>query len=187
MTDTLIAAWVGGDLIALDKMEVHRRGLRHPAVSVFVMDGARTLIQRRALTKYHTPGLWANSCCTHPHWGETAEACATRRLSEELGIGGLAMTPAGEVEYRADVGGGLTEHEVVRIFTARAPSAALAVAPSPDEVAETRWVDLYDLAAETRRWPNRFTPWLRIYLARHMDLIFAPHLAQTRAATAAAR
>lgn len=177
MTDTLIAAWLDGDIVALDKLEVHRRGLRHPAVSIFVMDGRRTLIQRRALTKYHTPGLWANSCCTHPHWGEDPQVCATRRLDEELGITGLTLTPAGEVEYRADVGGGLIEHEVVQIFTARAPSA-LPVLPNPDEVAETRWVDLYDLAAETRRHPGRFTPWLRIYLANHMERIFAPHLAE---------
>lgn len=183
MTRDLIAAWRDGALVPMDKLEVHRLGLRHPAISVFVMDGARTLIQRRALSKYHTPGLWANTCCTHPHWGEAAQACATRRLAEELGISGLTLTPAGEVEYRADVGGGLVEHEVVSIFTARAP-AGLAVVPNPDEVAETRWVDLYDLAAETRRWPDRFTPWLRIYLAQHMDTIFAPHLAETRLAAA---
>jgi isopentenyl-diphosphate Delta-isomerase len=69
------------------------------------------LIQQRALGKYHTPGLWANTCCTHPHWGEDL-ACARRRLREELGITGWRW-PAGQVEYRADVGGGLTEHEVV--------------------------------------------------------------------------
>ena len=66
----LIPAWVDGDLVPLDKLDVHRRGLRHPAVSVFLLDGDRFLIQRRALGKYHTPGLWANACCTHPLWGE---------------------------------------------------------------------------------------------------------------------
>lgn len=173
MTDTLIPAWLNGDIVALDKLEVHRRGLRHPAVSVFVMEGPRTLIQQRALGKYHTPGLWANSCCTHPRWGEAAADCARRRLAEELGITGLALIPAGEVEYRADVGGGLTEHEVVSLFIARAP-AGLPLAPDPGEVADTRWVDIHDLAKETRRHPARFTPWLRIYLANHMDRIFTP-------------
>lgn len=179
MTDLLIPAWLEGDIVALDKLEVHRRGLRHPAVSVFVMEGTRTLIQQRALTKYHTPGLWANSCCTHPRWGEAAPDCAQRRLAEELGITGLPMTAAGEVEYRADVGGGLTEHEVVSLFIAHAP-AGVALAPDPDEVAATRWVDIHDLAAETRRHPSRFTPWLRIYLANHMDRIFAPRQHQGR-------
>ena len=187
MTDTLIPAWLDGDLVAMDKLEVHRRGLRHPAVSVFVMHGTRTLIQRRALSKYHTPGLWANSCCTHPHWGEAPGACASRRLAQELGISGLRMDPAGAVEYRADVGGGLTEHEVVDIFIASA-LVAPDVVPDPDEVAETRWVDLFDLAAETRRHPARFTPWLRIYLAQHLDRILGGIRADaTRALATAGR
>lgn len=168
----LIPAWVDGRIQPVDKLEVHRRGLRHPAVSVFVLMGRRVLIQQRALTKYHTPGLWANTCCTHPHWGEDPATCALRRLREELGITGLSVALAGQVEYRADVGGGLTEHEVVEVFTAEAP-ATLPLAPDPAEVAATRWVDLYDLAAETRRWPNRYTPWLRIYLSDHLDRIFA--------------
>ena len=85
-TSETIPAWVDGRLVPVDKLEVHRRGLRHPAVSVFLLDGERTLIQRRALGKYHTPGLWANACCTHPRWGEEPAACALRRLREELGV-----------------------------------------------------------------------------------------------------
>ena len=63
----LIPAWVNEALTPVEKLEVHQRGLRHKAVSVFVMRNNETLIQRRALEKYHTPGLWANACCTHPH------------------------------------------------------------------------------------------------------------------------
>jgi isopentenyl-diphosphate Delta-isomerase len=167
----MIPAWSDGRLQPMDKIEVHRRGLRHPAVSVFVMAGRQVLIQKRADAKYHTPGLWANTCCTHPVWGEDPAACALRRLREELGISGLSVALAGQVEYRADVGGGLTEHEVVEVFLAEA-TLDLPLAPDAEEVSATRWVDLYDLAAETRRWPERFTPWLRIYLEKHMDLIF---------------
>ena len=166
-----IPAWVDGRLTAVEKLEVHRLGLRHKAVSVFVMSGSRVLIQRRALGKYHTPGLWANTCCTHPLWNESAIDCAVRRLDEELGITGLYPSFRDQVEYRAAVGNGLTEHEVVDIFIADAP-ATLKVAPNPDEVAEVRWIDLYDLAAEVQRWPERFTPWLRIYLEEHKDRIF---------------
>ena len=61
-----IPAWIDGVLTPVEKLEVHQRGLRHKAVSVFVMDGDNVLLQRRALGKYHTPGLWANTCCTHP-------------------------------------------------------------------------------------------------------------------------
>ncbi len=131
----------------------------------------KVLIQRRALGKYHTPGLWANTCCTHPLWDETPADCAVRRLEEELGITGLYPSFRDQVEYRAAVGGGLIEHEVVDIFIADAP-LTLRVTPNPDEVAEVRWIDLYDLAAEVQRWPERFTPWLRIYLDEHRDRIF---------------
>lgn len=170
MTD-MIPAWVGDRLTPVEKLEVHRLGLRHKAVSVFVMRGDAVLIQRRALSKYHTPGLWANTCCTHPLWDEPAADCAIRRLREELGITGIYPAHRDRVEYRADVGGGLTEHEVVDLFLAEAPEG-MPVVPNPDEVMETRWVDLYDLAAETRRRPQQFTPWLRIYLAEHQDRIF---------------
>jgi isopentenyl-diphosphate Delta-isomerase len=169
--EELIPAWVDGHLQPVGKMEVHRLGLRHKAVSVFVMDGPKVLIQRRALTKYHTPGLWANTCCTHPGWDEEAGVCAVRRLREELGITGLFPAFADRVEYRADVGQGLTEHELVDIFVAeRTPAMTLDV--NADEVAEVAWVDLYDLSADVLRNAERYTPWLRIYLAEHMGRIF---------------
>lgn len=167
-----IPAWVDGALVPLDKLEVHRRGLRHPAISVFVMDGERTLIQRRALTKYHTPGLWANAVCTHPHWGEDMTDCALRRLREELGIAGLRIAPRDRVEYRAEVGNGLIEHEVVSLFVAEADAAALRVEPNPAEVMEVRWVGLDALRTEIAADPAGFTPWLRIYLADHGGQIF---------------
>ncbi len=170
MTD-MIPAWVNGTLTPVEKLEVHQRGLRHKAVSVFVMDGDKVLIQRRALSKYHTPGMWANTCCTHPGWDETPGDCAVRRLDEELGITGVYPSHRDRVEYRADVGNGLIEHEVVDIFLADA-APALRVTPNPEEVAEVRWINLYDLAAEVARRPAIYTPWLRIYLAEHKDKIF---------------
>lgn len=165
MTD-LIPAWRDGVLAPVEKLLVHQQGLRHLAISVFVMAGRQILIQRRAYGKYHTPGLWANTCCTHPSWNESAEACATRRLREELGITGLTLAQSGTVEYRADVGNGLTEHEVVSIFTAQAP-LDLSLALNPSEVAETRWIDIDALCAEIEADSQAFTPWLRIYLSQH--------------------
>lgn len=167
----MIPAWVDGKLTPVEKLEAHVRGLRHRAISVFVLNGTRVLIQQRAAGKYHTPGLWANTCCTHPNWGEDSLTCANRRLDEELGITGLSLLPRGTLEYRAEVGNGLIEHEVVDVFTADA-SADLSMDLNPDEVQAVRWVDLYDLAAEAERHPDRFTPWLRIYMRDHMDAIF---------------
>lgn len=166
-----IPAWIGEELQPADKIEVHRRGLRHPAVSVFVLAQDSVLIQRRALGKYHTPGLWANSCCTHPNWGEAPEACARRRLREELGIEGLTPLFRDRVEYRAEVGGGMTEHEVVDIFLAESPRG-LETRPDPAEVMDLAWIALADLTADVGRRPDRYTPWLRIYMADHADRIF---------------
>lgn len=168
----MIPTWVGGDLVAVEKLEAHQKGLRHKAVSVFVMHGSEVLIQRRAMCKYHTPGLWANTCCTHPHWGEAAEDCAHRRLQEELGLSQLTLEPRDRLEYRADVGGGLIEHEVVDIFVAQVPTR-IVPKPNPEEVMATDWIDLDVLSARARNAPQHYTPWLRIYLQEHTKQIFA--------------
>jgi isopentenyl-diphosphate delta-isomerase len=171
-TDIMIPAWVDGTLTPVEKLAAHQRGLRHKAVSVFVLCGEDILLQRRALGKYHTPGLWANTCCTHPEWDEAPALCATRRLNEELGITGLDLHHKGQVEYRADVGNGLIEHEVVEVFLAEAPPK-LAFTPNPDEVMETRWIAPNTLRAAIAKSPTDFTPWLRIYLEQHSALIFS--------------
>ncbi|NUH66990.1 isopentenyl-diphosphate Delta-isomerase [Sulfitobacter sp. S0837] len=168
--EIMVPAWVDGTLQPVEKLAAHERGLRHKAVSIFVIAGDKLLLQQRALGKYHTPGLWANTCCTHPEWGEPAEDCAERRLREELGITALDLDHRGQVEYRADVGGGLIEHEVVDVFLAHAPES-LEMAINPDEVMATNWMRLRDLHADLTQNPERYTPWLRIYMAEHEGLI----------------
>ncbi|WP_343503115.1 isopentenyl-diphosphate Delta-isomerase [Alloyangia pacifica] len=165
-----IPAWVEDTLVPVDKLEVHLKGLRHKAVSVFVMREGRTLLQRRALEKYHTPGLWANACCTHPHWDESPRDCALRRLDEELALRGLDPQYRGQVEYRAEVGGGMTEHELVDIFVAEA-RAGVEPAPNPAEVMDTEWLTLPEVRERIAAQPEAFTPWLRIYLAEHGEMI----------------
>ncbi len=169
--NVMIPAWRDGELTPVEKLQVHKEGLRHKAVSVFVTDGDRLLIQQRALSKYHTPGLWANTCCTHPHWGEDGATCAVRRLDEELGITGLTLSQRETLEYRADVGDGLVEHEVVEVFVAEAP-IGMTIAPNPDEVNATRWVSIPDLAEEIGNGAEHFTPWIRIYMQDHRESIF---------------
>lgn len=156
-----------GALYPIEKMAAHRAGALHLAVSVFVFDGPRLLIQQRAAGKYHCPGLWANSCCSHPHWGEAPAVGARRRLAEELGLD-LAVTPGGVLTYRADVGDGLTEHERVHMF--RAESAGAQARPNPAEVMDVRWATPADLAREAAAEPARFAPWFRIYLRRWDEL-----------------
>jgi len=171
-----IPAWVNGTLTPVEKLEAHVRGLRHKAISVFLMRGDKVLLQRRALAKYHTPGLWANTCCTHPHWGESAVGCALRRLDEELGITGVTLSFRDQVEYRAEVGNGLIEHEVVDIFVGEM-AEGLEPTPNPDEVMDTIWVPLAQLADEVARGRGAFTPWLQIYMRDHAAVIFSDTVA----------
>ena len=170
--EIMIPAWVDGTLCPVEKLDVHKRGLKHKAVSVFVFCGTELLIQQRALGKYHSPGLWANTCCTHPDWDEAPADCATRRLSDELGMSGVDLTYVEQLEYRADVGNDMIEHEVVDCFIARCATRPT-VTPNPDEVMDVRWVEIDTLRDQARLQPEEFTKWFQIYLAKHFDQLFA--------------
>jgi isopentenyl-diphosphate delta-isomerase len=157
-----------GSLYPIDKMEAHRQGALHLAVSVFVMSGNALLLQRRALTKYHCGGLWANTCCSHPHWGEAPADSATRRLREELGVA-LPLKPCNVLEYTASVTNGLWEHERVHIFRGDAtPTVSLEL--NAAEVLETRWVAMDELRQDMAVKPEHYAPWFRIYLERWSEL-----------------
>ncbi|ADZ70448.1 isopentenyl-diphosphate Delta-isomerase [Polymorphum gilvum] len=160
-----------GSLFPVGKLRAHREALLHLAVSVFVFDGDALLLQQRALSKYHCGGLWANACCSHPHWDESPAACAARRLKEELGVS-LALRPAGGTDYFAEVGGGLCEHERVSFFVADAERARLALAPDPAEVMATRWVTPDTLRRELASSPKIFAPWFRLYAERFPGFVF---------------
>jgi isopentenyl-diphosphate delta-isomerase len=161
---------IGADgLFPIDKMEAHRTGQLHLAVSVFLLSGQDMLIQRRAITKYHSGGLWANSCCTHPHWSETPADAAQRRTREELGAC-AALNLAGALTYYASVGSGLIEHERVQVFFAQVDKTGFCLSPHPDEVMETRWVSRDSVWAHMQARPEDFASWFQIYLARWREL-----------------
>ena len=145
-----------------EKLRAHVEGRLHRAISVFVVDdGGRLLLQRRAAGKYHSGGQWTNTCCSHPRPGEPAPDAAVRRLREEMGIG-ARLRPAFRFVYRADVGGGLVEHEYDHVFVGRHDGAD--PRPDPDEVDGWRWASLDELRAELRDSPERFTPWFRMVM-----------------------
>jgi len=169
--DTLIPAYVDGILAPVEKLDVHVRGLKHLAISVFVISNGKILMQRRALSKYHTPGLWANTCCTHPHWDEDTATAAVRRLDQELGIKDIQLTKRDTVEYRADVPPNLIEHEVADIFVGHCQPDH-PIAPNPDEAMDIAWMSLDELRRAISEKPETFTPWLKIYMSEHADQIF---------------
>ena len=170
----MIPAWENNTLKPIDKLEVHQRGLKHMAVSVFIMAGSETLIQRRSMIKYHTPGLWANACCTHPHWKEASEKCAVRRVKEELGVSNIDLKHQNQVVYKADVGNSLLEYEVVEIFLAKIEEKSLLkLNLNPLEVMDTRWVNIEKLQMEITHNSKIFTPWFKIYIKQHIKDILS--------------
>lgn len=170
---TMIPAWIDGNLTPVEKLEAHVKGLKHKAVSVFLLHEDQVLIQKRAAGKYHTPGLWANTCCTHPGWDETPGDCAVRRMREELGVEITDPCWVEQLEYRADVGGGLIEHEVVDLFVLHV-SQAPEITPNPDEVQDIAWLTRAELEQRIAREPDVFTPWLKIYISKHAASVFGP-------------
>lgn len=152
-----------GTLYPVGKLEAHINALYHVAVSIFVFDGNKLLLQRRALDKYHSGGLWANTCCTHPNWMEDVGDCAGRRLKEELGFTTL-LDKVGNIEYSAPVGPDLHEHEYVHLFIGKGSQNKSELDPNPVEVMETAWLTYDEITERVNRKPETFTPWMKIYL-----------------------
>lgn len=158
-----------GSYYKIEKLAAHEQGVLHRAISVFIFDGEKVLLQKRAADKYHCPGLWANACCTHPHWEESTESAARRRLYEEMRIH-LDLSRCNTIDYRANVGRNLEEHERVTLFRGSMSSSKPLPEPNPEEVARSRWAALPELRCEAAAEPERFAPWLRIYLNRWDEL-----------------
>ena len=144
-----------------EKLEAHRLGRLHRAVSVTIADSqGNILIQRRASGKYHSAGLWSNACCSHPLPGEQALAAAQRRLGEEMGFVcdlGFQRT----VRYSSEVGAGLIENELVHFFAGTYDGE---VVPEPSEVGEFAWVPHAELYEQVRKNPDDYSAWFRIYV-----------------------
>jgi isopentenyl-diphosphate Delta-isomerase len=146
-----------------EKLEVHRSGRLHRAFSVFVLDGEnRMLLQQRAAEKYHSGGLWSNTCCGHPKPQEDVMVAAKRRLVEEMGLHCELVLVATFV-YRAELDGGLTEHEVDHVFVGRCDQDPTC---DPREVQAWQWIRTKDLRYALAEHPERYTPWLPIAMAQ---------------------
>ena len=150
------------------KTDVHRRGLRHRAISILIRNpGGELLIQRRSATKYHSGGLWANACCSHPRPGESPLAAAHRRLPEEMGFD-CPLTPLFKTHYRAALDNGFIEDEVVHAFGGAYDGA---VRPVPAEVSEWRWISFDALRGDVAARPDAYAVWFRHYLAAEAEAI----------------
>lgn len=143
------------------KLEAHEKGLLHRAVSVLLFNSqGELLIQRRAACKYHSGGLWANSCCSHPAVGETVAQAAGRRLREELGIS-APLHHLRTFIYRARLDRGMVEHELDHVFVGRSDRLPV---PDPGEVSEYRYLPLPEIRREMLLHPDQYAVWFRIML-----------------------
>lgn len=151
------------DLQLMEKMEAHEKGLLHRAFSVFILnDQNELMLQRRALEKYHSGGLWTNTCCSHPRDGEPVEAAAHRRMMEEMGFD-CPIEKAFDFIYRAELDKGLTEHEFDHLFIGRYNGEPKI---NPDEVSEWKWMDVEEVKLDVSRNPEKYTAWFRIIFDR---------------------
>jgi isopentenyl-diphosphate delta-isomerase len=151
-----------GSFHPIGKMKAHIDGTLHLAISIFLINEKREiLLQKRSLNKYHSGGLWANTCCSHPLFGESLEVCAHRRLEEELGIK-TELKPINEIDYKCNVGD-LIEYERVTWFKGFLHSNKK-INFNKDEVMDLRWVSLKDLEVQALETPELFANWLHEYL-----------------------
>lgn len=144
-----------------EKLKAHQLGLLHRAFSIFVLrrnPDLELLMQKRALTKYHSGGLWTNSCCGHPTPSEPLMEAATRRLKEEIGLS-LPLKEIGVFTYKADVGNNLTEHEIDHILIGYWEGEP--IIPNPEEVETLQWHNLDQTLVEMNQDPSLFTVWVR--------------------------
>jgi len=143
----------------MEKMEAHRRGLLHRAFSVFIFnDKGEMLLQQRAAAKYHSGGLWTNTCCSHPLPGEPAENAVMRRLKEELGFS-VPVVKAFEFVYKAEFENGLTENEFDHVFTGVYNGP---VTPDPNEVQDYVWLSPEAIEQELEQSAGKYTAWFII-------------------------
>lgn len=146
----------------MEKMEVHRLGLLHRAFSIFIFNTrGELLLQQRADSKYHSGGLWTNTCCSHPGFGESLNDAIERRLFEEMGMK-AETTFAFSFIYHAQFGNGLQEHEFDHVYMG--VSDAL---PKPDEneVKAWKYLSLEGLALDIEKQPAAYTEWFKACFA----------------------
>ncbi len=152
----------------LAKTPTHEQGLLHRAFSIFLFnDAGEMLLQKRALTKYHSAGLWTNACCSHPYPSELINEAALRRLKEELGIE-TSLTHAFSFIYKANFDNGLTEHEFDHVLIGKWNGYCNF---NEEEVDSIVFVAIDDLERDVTNHPYKYTEWFKIALPKIKNFI----------------
>lgn len=143
----------------IEKIQAHQKGLLHRAFSIFIFNSeGELLMQQRSFDKYHSGGLWTNTCCSHPHFEESLNFAADRRLMEEMGLA-CELTYGFNFIYRAELDNGLIEHELDHVFFGKSDELPTL---NEKEVNDWKYVNLQTLAQDIKANPDQYTAWLKI-------------------------
>ena len=167
--DVILVDLQDNEIGSMGKMAAHIGAHLHRAISVFITNSkGEWLLQRRALEKYHSKGLWSNATCTHPAPGEKTVEAAARRLLQEMGIA-TELKDLFQFTYKAELENGLTEHEIDHVFwgvTDEVPQ------PHPSEVMDFRYIDYETLKIEIKEKPEIYSEWFKLIVEevqQHLD------------------
>lgn len=150
-----------------EKLKVHQDGKLHRAFSIFIFNSkGELLLQKRSKSKYHSPSLWSNTCCSHPHPNQDIKKEAKRRLIEEMGID-CDLKEVFSFIYKSNLGN-MIEHEFDHVFIGRFDRDPK---PNKEEVVDWKWVNINKLKEEIDKKPEKYTPWLRIILKKYLQSI----------------
>jgi len=146
-----------------EKIKAHKEGKLHRSFSIFIFNReGELLIQKRAKSKYHSPGLWSNTCCSHPRPGKNLEDETKRRLKEEMGFE-CNLREIFSLIYKAKVGN-LIEHEFDHVFLGKFNGEPR---PNPEEVEDWKWVNLTELKKDIKENPQKYTFWFKKILKKY--------------------
>ena len=153
----------------MPKLEAHEKGILHRAFSVFILNQkGQLMLQRRALDKYHSPGLWTNTCCSHPRENESNIEAGLRRLKEEMGFT-TPLKPMFSFIYKSKFDNGLTEHEFDHVLLGYYDKQPFI---NTIEVSEWKWMSLDKIILEIKNKPENFTVWFKIIFERFYNHIY---------------
>ena len=144
---------------SMEKMEAHYKGVLHRAFSIFIFNNkGEMLLQQRAISKYHSGGLWTNACCSHPRPGEDTKAAADRRLEEELGFS-TSLQKIFDFQYNAEFNNGLTEHEFDHVYVGNYQGK---INPNPAEVQDYCYKTMEEISSSIKSHSHKYTAWFCI-------------------------
>lgn len=162
--ENVVLVDIGDNQIGIcEKLAAHRKGLLHRAVSVFIFNSKNELLlQKRNINKYHSGGLWSNTCCSHPRPGESNLEAARRRLKEEMGIALQDLTELGSFIYETNFSD-LKESELDHVFTGECNDDPV---PNPDEAEDWKWISLENLKEDIKNRPENYASWFKIIIEK---------------------